>query len=87
MKHKVKQIFGMSYGSTLLIIDDSKQLPLSLLGEWQIWKDHNLYDTILVIAENIPVPRTESIRVLEVGTILSKVDLDPDKYLIELSNI
>lgn len=85
MKHKVKEIFTMSYSSTLLVIEDSEQLPLSLLGEWQIWKDHILYKNINIIAENIPVPHLEKTKVLETKTILNRIDLDTEKHLIELS--
>ncbi|RFS17859.1 hypothetical protein D0T08_01020 [Emticicia sp. C21] len=74
----------MSNGSTLLIIDDNEQLPKSLLGEWQIWKDYTFYDTVHIIAENIPVPRLKKERVLETKALLNKIDLDTEKHLIEL---
>lgn len=85
MKHKVKDIFVMSYNSTIFIIDDHEELPESLRGEWQISKDHFLYETITIIAENIPVPRSGKIRVLETKTPLDREDLDTEKHLIELS--
>lgn len=85
MKHKVKNLFVLSYGNTLLIINDHAHLPKDIRGEWQIWKNHNLYCTISIIAENIPLPRTTNDRVLETKTLLNKADLDPEKYLVELS--
>ena len=88
MKHRVKALFELSYGSTLLIIDDNEQLPQSLLGEWQVWKDHALYTTISIIAENMPNQRMiqPKPRVLETKVLLNKEDLDTEEYLLEISN-
>ncbi len=84
LKHQVKDIFVVSDGSTLLIIEGNEQLQQSLLGEWQIWKDDIVYKSINITAENIPVPRLGKIRVLETGILLNKDDLDTEKHLVEL---
>jgi len=84
MKHKIKEIFFLSDNSTLIIITDNRQLPQSLCGKWGIWKDHIFYNTLSVIAENIPVPRLTKDRILQTKTLLNKADLNTAQNILEL---
>lgn len=91
MKYKVLEIFILDRNISLLVVEMEERLISSILGEWDLLKNDSHYKTIRVIQQNIPLKKAETkwqnAKVLEVGEILNKKDLDISRYKIEISKI